>query len=103
MNVIFDLLILLGFFTAPDGVRYCPENEARSRLNKVEQQTWSIIVLLLYCEVVDMDAPRTALCYATGYYRGCGERTIESALGTYPQLDEQIQSGWFRAPYLFRL
>ena len=87
---------------APDGVRYCPVDEERSRFNKVEQQTWRIIMLLLGCEVVDMDVPRTALCYATDRYRGCGERTIESALGTYSQPDEQIQIGGFRVPYLPR-
>ena len=102
MNLIFDLLVLLRFFTAPDGVSYCAVDEAHSRLNKVEQQTWRIIALLLGCEVVDMDAPRTALCYVTDHYRGCGERTIESALWIYPQFDEQTQNGGFRVPYLPR-
>ena len=102
MDLIFGLLVWLKFYTAPDGVRYCPVDEARSRSNKVEQQTWEIIVFL-GCETVDMDAPSTALCYAMSHYRGCGERTIESALGTYPQPDERIQSGWFRVPYLLRL
>jgi hypothetical protein len=37
-------------------------------MNRIDQQTWRIIVLLLRCEVIDMDAPMTALCYAMGNY-----------------------------------
>ena len=63
VNVIFDLLILLRLLAALDRVRYCRTDEVRSRLKRVDQQTWSIVALLLRCEVVDMEALRTTLCY----------------------------------------
>ena len=67
MNVIFNFLILLRFLTSLDGVRFYSIGETRSRLNSVDKQTWKIIALLLRCEAVDMDAPRTVSCYAISH------------------------------------
>jgi hypothetical protein len=36
VNVIFDLLVLLGFLAALDRVRYCVADEVRSQLKRVD-------------------------------------------------------------------
>lgn len=36
VNVIFNFLILLTFFAAHDGVRFCPVDEVHSRLNRLD-------------------------------------------------------------------
>ena len=57
-------------------------------------------MLLLRCEVIEMNAPTTALCYAMSHYSGDSERTIESDLGSNPQFDEQIQIAGLQVPSL---
>jgi hypothetical protein len=56
-----------------------------ARVDRMYQQTWRIIVLLLRCEAIEMDAPTTALCYAMNNTQDCCERTIDSALELNPQ------------------
>ena len=67
VNVVFDLLILLGLLAALDSVRFCSTGEIRSQSNRVDEQTWRIISFLLRWEVVDMDTPRTVSCYVIGH------------------------------------
>jgi hypothetical protein len=60
MDVIFDFLALQGFLTAADEVGFYTADETLSD-EWGSQYTWGIVLLLLCCEVVNINTRTTAL------------------------------------------